>query len=260
MGGRFHRNLQETPNANISDFMQAFQSSYANWFRSKYKTVGSLFQSRFKSVLVEDESYLINLSIYIHLNPVRAKMVSNPEKYQYSSYVYFYKNLDHKMLTKNTVLKMSGGLQNYNLIVYRRMHKQIDPEEIYGRFSIIGSDEFRSHAITLVQNPEMIDKNEIPDYQKLIKIEKEVIEEAIMKILNVELSKLTAKSYNNTIRKIYFYLLKRYTALKVTEIAEIGNISYKAAGNQIRAFTKILEENSELRTLVDKIINKLKRK
>jgi putative transposase len=84
MDNHYHLLIQ-TLDANISDIMRTLQGGYANWFRFKHKLVGPLFQSRFKSVLVEDESYLVTLSSYIHLNPVRARMVENAADYRWSS-------------------------------------------------------------------------------------------------------------------------------------------------------------------------------
>ncbi len=78
MDNHYHL-LIETLEGDISSIMQKVQSGYANWFRAKYKQIGPLFQGRYKSVLVENHAYLITLSCYIHLNPVRAKMVENPK-------------------------------------------------------------------------------------------------------------------------------------------------------------------------------------
>jgi putative transposase len=85
MGNHFHIFLK-TPLANLSQCMHQLNSSYANWFRKKYSAVGPLFQDRFKSILVEEESYATELSAYIHLNPVRANIVQNPTEYSWSSY------------------------------------------------------------------------------------------------------------------------------------------------------------------------------
>ncbi len=53
------------------------------------KKDGHLFQGRFKSIIVEADEYLKHLSLYIHLNPVRAKMVQTPSDYQWCSYRAF---------------------------------------------------------------------------------------------------------------------------------------------------------------------------
>jgi len=251
------RFIIETPDANISSAMHALQASYANWYKAKYKTVGSIFQNRFKSVLVEDESYLINLSVYIHLNPVKAKMVSSPEKYQFSSCRFYFFNHEHELLTRSSIEKLSGGIANYKEIVFGKINKQFDPEDIYGKTSILGSDEFRSHAITLIKNPEMVDEIAVPDVNKLRKIGKDEIGNAVVTVLSINKSSLVDKAYKNLGRKFYFYFLKKYTSLKIVEIAEIGHISYKAAGKQILLFEKEMREKYELQEIERRIKKEL---
>lgn len=73
MDNHFHL-IVCTPEANLSQAMQWLKVSYSMWFNVKYDRVGSLFQGRFKSILVDArESWLLELSFYIHLNPVRTK-------------------------------------------------------------------------------------------------------------------------------------------------------------------------------------------
>ena len=63
--------LCRTPRANLSRFMQRLLSSYALYSRYKHRRPGHLFQGRFKAKLVEDEVYLLAVTRYIHLNPVK---------------------------------------------------------------------------------------------------------------------------------------------------------------------------------------------
>jgi hypothetical protein len=69
--------------------MHDLNSGYATRFNRRHRRVGSLFQGRFKAILVEDESYGWALSRYIHLNPYRAKMVKRPEDHAWSSYRHY---------------------------------------------------------------------------------------------------------------------------------------------------------------------------
>jgi len=67
--------IVQTPDANLSRAVQWLKVSYSMWFNAKYDRVGPLFQGRFKSVLVDsDEGWLLDLSFYVHLNPVRLRM------------------------------------------------------------------------------------------------------------------------------------------------------------------------------------------
>lgn len=73
MDNHFHL-IVTTPDANLSRAIQWVKVSYSMWFNAKHKRVGPLFQGRFKSQLVDsEEGWLVDLSYYVHLNPVRLK-------------------------------------------------------------------------------------------------------------------------------------------------------------------------------------------
>ncbi len=76
----------ETPEPNLSAGMQYLNGGYAGYFNWHHRRSGHLFEGRFKGHLVEEEGYFLEVSRYIHLNPVRAKMVARPEQYPWSSY------------------------------------------------------------------------------------------------------------------------------------------------------------------------------
>ncbi|MGV8149826.1 MAG: transposase, partial [Alkaliphilus sp.] len=63
--------LIETPYANISKVMHYINGSYTSYLNKKRERSGHLFQGRYKAILVDQDSYLLELSRYIHLNPVR---------------------------------------------------------------------------------------------------------------------------------------------------------------------------------------------
>ncbi len=76
----------ETLKANISKVMHRINLDYTNYFNKKYGRTGHLFESRFKSKLVQKERYFLAVLRYIHLNPVKAGLVNKPEAYKWSSY------------------------------------------------------------------------------------------------------------------------------------------------------------------------------
>ena len=77
--------LFEDKESNISDFMRDVTSQYASEFNKKYKRVGHLYQERFKSEVVYDDTYLMRLIRYIHRNPEKAG-ICKTENYKWSSY------------------------------------------------------------------------------------------------------------------------------------------------------------------------------
>ncbi len=80
-----HPHLIISSNA-LSKTMHVINFSHAQYFNKKYDRVGYIWQNRFKSFLVQKDKYLLNLVAYVEYNPVRAKIVTNPEDYKWSSY------------------------------------------------------------------------------------------------------------------------------------------------------------------------------
>src|SRR4026208_1064958 len=93
MSNHYHF-LIETPQPNLVAGMRWFQTTYTVRFNRRHRLCGHLFQGRYKSVVVDSEErgYLATLSDYIHLNPVRARMISLEERlfdYRWSSYRFY---------------------------------------------------------------------------------------------------------------------------------------------------------------------------
>ena len=78
--------LVETGDVEIGKFMKYMSECYAMYINHKYSYRGHVFESRYKSCLVKEDTYFLQTSRYIHLNPVKARMVTHPEEYLWSSY------------------------------------------------------------------------------------------------------------------------------------------------------------------------------
>src|SRR5713226_4212631 len=93
MSNHFHL-IVETPKANLSEFMRHFNIAYTGAYNRRHKRVGHLYQGRYKAIVVEKDSYLLELSRYVHLNPIRIhayqkrpyrEQVKRLRNYQWSS-------------------------------------------------------------------------------------------------------------------------------------------------------------------------------
>ena len=85
MGNHYHL-LAQTPQSNLSQGMRWLNGVYTQRFNRRHERVGHVFQGRFKSILVECDSYLLELARYIVLNPVRAGLANLPDHWRWSSY------------------------------------------------------------------------------------------------------------------------------------------------------------------------------
>jgi REP element-mobilizing transposase RayT len=104
MDNHYHLAIQPM-NKKLQEIMHQINNKYSKYFNYKYKRVGHVFQGRYKSVLVQDERYMLKLVRYIHQNPVRAGMVNSVEKYRWSSDIYYRKNI-RSFISKEVVMRM----------------------------------------------------------------------------------------------------------------------------------------------------------
>lgn len=88
MGNHYHIVL-ETVDGNLTRGMQQLNGIYSQYFNRHHNVVGHLFQGRYKGIVVQQETYLLELARYVVLNPVRAKLVATPEEWPWSSYRSF---------------------------------------------------------------------------------------------------------------------------------------------------------------------------
>jgi hypothetical protein len=109
MDNHYHL-LLRTPKANLSKSMQWLGTTYTRRFNLNHNQSGHLFQGRYKSILVENDAYLMQLSYYIHNNPLRAGIVKRLISYRWSSYPAYAYNRSHPdWLDKSLILSQIKG-------------------------------------------------------------------------------------------------------------------------------------------------------
>jgi putative transposase len=146
MDNHYHL-LIETPDANLSRAMRDINGNYTQWFNARHKTVGHLFQGRYKACVVEKETYLLEVARYIVLNPVRANLVVHPRQYKWSSYratAELRKSPDY--LHTDWILGHFGEQRKEAQKKYRRFVKDgfsaDDPHEEVKNGFLLGSPQF----------------------------------------------------------------------------------------------------------------------
>lgn len=146
MNNHYHL-LIETPLPNLSRGMRQLNGLYTQRYNKRHTRVGHLFQGRFKSVLVEKEAHLLELCRYIDLNPLRAKIVDHPFKWQWSSYGATVGRVPRPLfLTTDWILRQFGdrlhdARQHYQVYVSVYEDTQNPWEKLSGQI-YLGTDLF----------------------------------------------------------------------------------------------------------------------
>jgi len=140
--------LIETKEKPLSKILQGINQSYTIYFNKRYGMVGHLFQGRYKAILCEKDAYLLSLVKYIHLNPMRARVVKSLEAYPWSSHrCYVARARDEGIVDTEPVLKMFSEDRGRARRLYRNYMGEgegVKREAVYSTVSqrVLGGERF----------------------------------------------------------------------------------------------------------------------
>ncbi len=256
MSNHYHLLLQ-TPLGNISRVMRHVNGVYTQRYNRRQKVDGSLFQGRYKSVLVEEDSHLVELLRYIHRNPVRARICKSVSDYPWSSHcIYTSKVKESHWLYTDLLLGMFSETPGKAIREYLKFVQGEESEEIQYFFSkknlpsIFGSRNFVEWV--KAKYYQKMKHDEVPQSRDLaptiIEIKKAVGLCYEVDIKELEVSK---QGRENEPRNVAIYLSRKHSRLSLDEIGkEFGRIKYSTVSNVVRRVESQLDENKQLLKLV----------
>ena len=111
MTNHFHFLLRSNKKNDLPAFMHWLQLGYVRYFKSKYETTGHVFEERFRSPRIAEESYYLQCGRYIERNPVKANVVSYAWHYVYSSASFYVEGKSNPLITPNIYYLQMGGTE-----------------------------------------------------------------------------------------------------------------------------------------------------
>jgi putative transposase len=170
MDNHYHL-LIETPDANLQMGMRQLNGVYTQQFNRRHARVGHVFQGRYKAILVDKDSYLLELCRYVVLNPVRAKMVALPEHYGWSSYAAMMDSQkETTWLSKEWILsqfssRQSNARKRYRQFVLEGIDQASPLNQLKGQV-LLGGEDFVEALRPYIQDSKKMD--EVPRAQRLL--------------------------------------------------------------------------------------------
>lgn len=225
MSNHYHL-LVKTPEANLGRAMRHINGQYTQIYNRLRNTDGSLFRGRYKSVLVEKDSYQLQLSRYIHRNPIEARMVEQLDEYRWSSYPCYVGRRPTPDWLYQTEIYQQLGVKSRHRDRYRAYVEMGVDEEIATFFrkgnqrAYLGSDKFRDWVYRHGQNddPE-IDQTALKQFRPDI----DQITETVAKHCKVSresiITSQRGRAGENIPRWLVMYLAQDIGGLKLREIA-----------------------------------------
>lgn len=119
MPNHFHLLLRQANTGGISKFLAKFTNSYTKYFNTRHERVGPLFQGLFKAVQIETDEQLLQVTRYIHLNPVKANLVhvGNLHLYEWSSYSSYIQTATSDAINSKIILDYFKDIQDFQQFI-----------------------------------------------------------------------------------------------------------------------------------------------
>jgi putative transposase len=148
MNNHIHLIIWLNPQSNLSKYMKQVNLSYFHYYKKQYGYFGHFWQDRFKSNIIDTDSYLIYCGKYIELNPVRAEIVEHPKDYKFSSYSYYSKGLHDELVNPNPVFMELSDSEKVRKKRYSEFVIESDliNSQILAEQQFIGSTKFIKKA------------------------------------------------------------------------------------------------------------------
>lgn len=259
MTNHYHILLQ-TPDGNISRCMRHLNSVYTQRYNRRHGFDGQLFRGRYKSILVCDDSHLLQLVRYIHKNPVKAGMVKDMQDYEWSSckgYLAYAKKWE--WLHKNYIFSMITPKKRGRLKPFIEFMQEDDSEEVVRLFSLKKLPSFfgPENFITGIKEKHYFKKKsyEVPESKRLAPTSDSIIS-AVCEHYGVSFNDLliTRRGNFNEPRNIAVYLLRQIRGENLNSIGERFNIkAYSTVSSILRRVSKLKKYDRKIKKRIGKI-------
>jgi REP element-mobilizing transposase RayT len=256
--------LVNTPEGNISRCMRHINGVYTQRFNRQRKTDGQLFRGRYKAVLVEADSHLLEVLRYIHRNPLRAGLAKKFDEFAWSSHRgYLSAAKRWEWLHKDFLLTMLCEKKSGRKAAYGDFVSKGDPEEIERFYSlknlpsVLGGDTFKDWLKEKFQH--LCFHEEIPESRILAPTAEEIIREVCdhFQVMREQLT-VTRRGRENLPRDMAIYLVRLLSQATLSEVGKhFGMNNYSTVSSVVERVKLRTNEDPMVREHLDVIRVKL---
>ena len=243
--------------------MQSLLFRYTQYFNRRYRLVGHLFQGRYKAIVCDKDAYLLELVRYIHLNPVRARLVKGPEDYLWTSHLSYLAEREEDLIDAGFVLDQFDDNRSTARRRYRRFVWDGIPGGHEKKYYQVKDQRYLGED-TFVERIEMERKD--PE-DEVYEIPLEAISREVARATGSEEGELYSARrgrQGSRGRGMVAYLARRISEYTVREIADHFRRSSVTVSELITKVEDLLRKDTEfaagLRILAENLIKGRKRK
>ncbi|HDR46573.1 MAG TPA: transposase [Geoalkalibacter subterraneus] len=253
MYNHYHLLLQ-TPEGNLARCMRHINGVYTQRFNRTHQQDGQLFRGRYKAVLVEDDSHLLEVMRYIHRNPLSADLVQHLDEYPWSSHAgYLSSQKEWSWLERETLLAMLAPTKSKRKRAYLDFVSQGEPQAITSFYamkklpSLLGGAAFKDWIRNRFVDPEL--QKEVPEARRLANSPREIITQVCAYFsLDEKCLRQSRRGTENLPRDIAIYLARRTSRMTLNEIgAAFGIANYSTVSSAAERIKIRMAEDVRLR-------------
>jgi putative transposase len=267
MDNHYHL-LVHTPKGNISEGMRHLNSLYTRVFNRQEKRDGPLFRGRYKAILVEAEHYGLELSRYIHMNPIAAKICIHPRDYRWSSYKAYLRHAKkpHWLYCEEILLRCSEPISIKHYREFVEGNTESDIAEIFAKKqfpSALGRDEWieqikQRYVYGVIEDAEIYVSEELKQKEELEDID--VLIQRVIDCFGQTLEEFRKESVGrgeNRLRNWFVYLAIEYGGYALKDVAQsIGDISISGVSQIKRRLHKKICTDKSLQLELERLRGK----
>jgi REP element-mobilizing transposase RayT len=264
LSNHFHVVLK-TPQPNLARGMQTFLSSYANAKARRSRFGGHVFQGRYRSELVEDETYLWSVTRYVHLNPVRAGLVDRPEEWPWSSFPGYARRAERReWVSYDELLASRGGAfggsdpgRAYRSYVASGL--AAPPESPWSGAHqgwLLGSEAFAERVRRIVRGESRRERRRESRLVQGLPLSR--VREVVCRFFEVGPAELARRGSRSVAREALAYLARRHTTTTHRELAVLlGLQGAECVPNLTRRLASRLDSDAGLRRQIGRLEKEL---
>ncbi len=242
----------------LSKILQNISFRYTRYINKRKKRIGHLFQGRYKAILIDADSYLLELVRYIHNNPLRAGLATKPEQYQWSSHRAYLGREAIAWLSTDFVLSQFGEKEgkarhHFHAFCLKGVNEERRQEFHQGTFEgrILGDEGFSENALARAR-----EKFDAP-----VRIDR--LASDVSRVYRINAHILTAPGKHQPgaeARALMAYLVLEAGRPSLTELGEYLQRDPTALSRAAGRLRERLKNDRELSARIDKVKARLKRK
>ncbi|MDF1552545.1 MAG: helix-turn-helix domain-containing protein [Deferrisomatales bacterium] len=247
--------LLETPRANLSRALHRLNAGYTATTNARRRRKGPLLQSRYRALVIDEQPWLLRLSVHLHLNPLRRKLATRPEQYPWSSAgAFLAPDAPPPWLATSRVLGLAGGQEAYRSLLAEAV--EMPPKAPWSqvwRQTVLGGDRLRQRVLALVAER---DPREIPGFSSPRSggLSLDAVVGAVAEYTGVAAENVYRGKFQRVLaRKLALYLARRFTGLTLREIGAAFGVDYTTVHMAARRVEDLRGEKET----VDELLNEI---